>query len=47
MQLRQLKDPISAYVEAVSRLLLSVLSVAVNINLLEEEIVRKGAVGGK
>ena len=46
LQLRQLKDPISTIVEVVSRLLLSIPSAAVDVNLLEEEIGWKGLTWG-
>ena len=42
----QLEDPISAFVDIVPGLLLGVQSMALDVNLLEEEIGWKGEAGG-
>ena len=44
--LQQLKDPISAFAEVVSRLSLDILSVAVDVNFFENEIGLKGVAKG-
>ena len=45
-QLRQLEDPISIFAEVVSRLSLSVLSMAADVNLFKEDIDWKDVVWG-